>query len=149
MEEHYVARLEFLCPRGFGMQVSLRLCMQSAGTYCPHFFLFPKINFTLWVLIKMKRSLALFSSKILTTVERMEHLPTRMKETRHTLGIGPKTFSFVFHIHFPAVVFWSLNASVEMLLWWVRKCVFSNESAQSYEQSRKLWERMKNLKMLN
>lgn len=97
MEEHYVARLEFLCPRGFGMQLSLGLCMQNAvtqnaGTYCPHFFLFPKINLTLWVLIKMKRSLALFSSKILTTVKRMEHLPTRMKETRHTLGIGPKTF---------------------------------------------------------
>lgn len=56
--------------------------------------------------MKMKRSLALFSSQILTTVKRMERLPTRMKETRHTLGIGPKTFRvFVFHpIRFPAVV---------------------------------------------
>lgn len=69
MEQHYVARLEFLCPRGFGVQVSLGLCMQNTGTYCTHFCLFPKINSILCVLIKRKRSLWIFfSSKILTAV---------------------------------------------------------------------------------
>lgn len=61
MEPRYVARLEFLCPRGFGVQVSLGFYMQNASTSCTHFCLFPKINLTLGVLIKMKRSLALFS----------------------------------------------------------------------------------------
>lgn len=106
MEQHFVARLEFLCPRGFHVQVSVGLCIQNASTYCAHFCLLPKISSTRWVLIRMKRSPALFSSKILTTVKRMEHLPTRMKETRHTRGISTKTFwvSGFRHRHFPAIV---------------------------------------------
>lgn len=60
MEQRYVARLEFLCPRGFGVQVSAGLFMQNTSAYCTHCYLFPKINSILCVLIKRKRSLWIF-----------------------------------------------------------------------------------------
>jgi len=91
MEQHYGARLEFLCPRGFGVQVSMGLCMQNASTYCTHFCLFPKTNSKLCILIKRKRSLwVFFFSKVPTTVIiRTEHVQTRVEETHMAWVLRP------------------------------------------------------------